>query len=46
MIDHLIRFVQDDLASFGNLDVNDDLLLDGLRILYEKNRRKPKAEKK
>ena len=28
MIDHLIRFVQDDLASFGNLDVNDDMLLD------------------
>ncbi len=28
MIDHLIRFVQDNLASFGNLDVNDDMLLD------------------
>ena len=28
MIDKLFRFVQDDLAAFGNLDVNDDMLLD------------------
>ncbi len=28
MIDHLMRFVQDDLASFGNADINDDMLLD------------------
>ena len=28
MIDRLFRFVQDDLASFGAPDVNDDLLLD------------------
>ena len=28
MTDFLSRFVQDDLASFGNLDLNDDLLLD------------------
>ena len=28
MIDKLFRFVQDDLASFGDLDAGDDLLLD------------------
>lgn len=28
MINFLSRFVQDDLSSFGNLDVNDDMLLD------------------
>ena len=28
MIDHLFRFVQEDLASFGDLDAGDDLLLD------------------
>lgn len=28
MIDHLFRFVQDDLASFGDLELNDDLLMD------------------
>ena len=28
MIDHLIRFVQDDLAAFGNIDPADDMLLD------------------
>ena len=28
MISFLSRFVQDDLASFGNLDVSDDMLLD------------------
>jgi len=28
MIDHLLRFVQEDLAQFGNPDVNDDLLVD------------------
>ena len=28
MTDFLSRFVQDDLASFGNLDINDDMLLD------------------
>ena len=28
MIDHLFRFVQDDLAQFGDADINDDLLLD------------------
>ena len=28
MIEKLFRFVQDDLAGFGDLDVNDDMLLD------------------
>ena len=28
IIDKLFRFVQDDLAAFGNVDVNDDMLLD------------------
>ena len=28
MIDHLLRFVQEDLASFGDLDAGDELLLD------------------
>jgi hypothetical protein len=28
ILDHLFRFVQDDLASFGDLDAGDDLLLD------------------
>ena len=28
MIDKIFRFIQDDLASFGNVDINDDLLLD------------------
>ncbi len=28
IIDHLFRFVQDDLASFGDLDINDDMLMD------------------
>ena len=28
MIDRLFRFVQDDLADFGSLDVNDDMLVD------------------
>ena len=28
MIDHLLRFVQEDLASFGDLDAGDGLLLD------------------
>lgn len=28
IIDKLLRFVQDDLAAFGNVDVNDDMLLD------------------
>lgn len=28
MIDHLIRFVQEDLVNFGNAEINDDLPLD------------------
>jgi hypothetical protein len=28
ILDHLFRFVQDDLASFGDLDAGEDLLLD------------------
>lgn len=28
IIDKLMRFVQDDLAAFGNVDMNDDMLLD------------------
>ena len=28
MIDKLFRFIQDDLSSFGDLDLNDDMLLD------------------
>lgn len=28
MIDRLFRFVQDDLAAFGNADLNDDMLFD------------------
>ena len=28
MIDKLLRFVQEDLADFGNLDLNDDMLMD------------------
>ena len=28
MIDKLFRFVQEDLASFGNIDAADDMLLD------------------
>ena len=28
MIDHLIRFVQEDLVNFGNAEINDDLMLD------------------
>ena len=28
IIDHLFRFIQDDLSSFGDLDINDDMLLD------------------
>ena len=28
MIDHLFRFVQEDLSSFGDLEPGDDLLLD------------------
>ena len=28
MIDKIFRFIQDDLASFGNMDINDDMLLD------------------
>lgn len=27
MIDHLFRFVQEDLASFGDLDAGDDLII-------------------
>ncbi len=28
IIDNIFRFVQDDLAAFGDMDVNDDMLLD------------------
>ena len=28
IIDHLFSFIQDDLSSFGDLEINDDMLLD------------------